>query len=73
MEHLHALWLVASTAGEEPIELSARLFLVGRRPGTIEALRARLRRNERRQVDELACLERHKLVACLRGLQDPDG
>ena len=66
MEHLDGLRLVALRIAEEPVELLARLFLVGGGAGTGEALCARLRRNERGQIGELLGLECDQLacVAC---------
>ena len=70
MEHLHGLRLIAPAIGEKLIELNARLFLVGRSAGALETLGAGLRRNQRRQIEELPCLQGDELIARLRGLQD---
>ena len=58
---------------EKPIELLARLLLIGGGASTVEALRPRLRRDERSQIDELSCLQCDQLVAGLSRLQDADG
>ena len=54
-------------------ELGARLFLVGGEAGTIEALGAGLRRDQRGQIDELPCLQGDQLIAGLAGLKDAGG
>ncbi len=73
MEHLHGLSLIALTVGKELIELNARLFLVCDEPCALETLGARLRSNQRGQIDELPCLQGDKLVARLAGLKDAEG
>jgi hypothetical protein len=62
VEHLHGLRLVALRTAEEPVELLARLFLVGGGAGAGEALCARLRCNQRGQIDKLLGLECDELV-----------
>lgn len=73
MEHLHGLRLIALTVGEKLIELNAGLFLVGCYASAIEALGARLRRNQRGQIEELPSLQGNELVPRLRSLQDASG
>jgi hypothetical protein len=70
VKHLDSLRLVAPAIPEEPIELSARLFLVGHHTGAIEALCPGLRRDERGEIRELPCLQGDELIAGLGGLQD---
>ena len=70
MEHLDGLGLVAAAAFEKLIELCAGLLLVGGKAGAIEAVGARLCRDQRRQIDQLACLQSNQLVAGLARLQD---
>jgi hypothetical protein len=72
MEHLDGLGLVALSAGEELIELDARLLLICRKPCAFETLGAGLRGDERSEIDELACLEGYELVAGLARLQGAD-
>ena len=72
VEHLDGLGLVAPTAGEELIELDARLLLVRGEPCAFETLGAGLRGDERGEINELACLQGDQLVAGLARLEDAD-
>jgi hypothetical protein len=56
MEHLDSLGLIAAASGEKLIKLRAALLLVGGEAGAIEAPGARLRCDERGEIEELACL-----------------
>jgi hypothetical protein len=73
LKHLDSLGLIALPAGEELIELDARLLLVGGETGAFETLGAGLCGDERGEVDELARLQCHQLVARLVCLEDADG
>src|SRR5260370_20357939 len=63
MEHLDGLGLIAPAGAEKLIELRAALLLVGSEAGTVEGLGARLRRDQRGQVEELPGLQGDQLVA----------
>ena len=63
MEHLDGLGLIAPAGAEKLIELRAALLLVGGEAGPIEALGARLRCDERGQIEELPRLQGDQLIA----------
>ena len=73
MEHLDGLGLIAPAGAEKLIELRAALLLVGSDAGAIEAPGARLRRNQRGQIEELPRLQSDQLIAGLVCLEEAGG
>ena len=73
MKHLDGLGLISAPARKKAAELLVSLFLICGGASPIEALGARLRRDERGQIGDLLGLKRDQLVAGLGCLQLADG
>src|SRR5579871_3500929 len=73
MEHLDGLGLIAPAGAEKLIELRAALLLVGGEAGPIEAPGARLRCDERGEIEELTRLQGDQLIAGLVCLKEAGG
>ena len=69
---MNGLRLITLTAGEETVDLGARLLLVGCVASACQRVSARLRGNERGEIGELFDLQRGQLITRLRRLQCPN-